>query len=145
MHLLPESINCLFSQVLELVADMPDPTQLVKSTVEDQGTRAFPDCNTPEEDLSALRVNTSENELLSDIFGLDLRREGGQYKLTPHDPKASLTELLTSPIPAPGASTATFAGLQNKNQVSLILIFFELPSGHQKQDQFTVLMVQLLV
>lgn len=145
MHLLPESINCLFSQVLELVADMPDPTQLVKSTVEDQDTRAFPDCNTLEEDLSALRVNTSENELLSDIFGLDLRREGGQYKLTPHDPKASLTELLTSPIPAPGASTATFAGLQNKNQVSWILIFFELPSDHQKQDQFTVLMVQLLV
>lgn len=141
MRLLPESINCLFSQVLELVANMPDPTQLVKSAVEDQNTRAFPDCNTLGEDLPSLRVNTSENELLSDIFGLDLRREGGQYKLTPHDPKASLTELLTSPIPAPGASTATSAGLQHKNQVSLILIFFELKSGHQKQDQFTVLMV----
>lgn len=98
---------------------MPDPTQLVKSTVEDQDKRNFPDCNTLEEDLPALRVNTSENELLSDIFGLDLRREGGQYKLTPHDPKASLTELLASPIPAPGASTVTSAG-QHKNQVSLI-------------------------
>lgn len=95
---------------------MPDPAQ-------DQGRRACSDSNTLEGDLPALRVNTSETELLSDIFGLDLRREGGQYKLTPHDPNASLTELLTSPILVPDASAATSAELQHNTQVSSSLLF----------------------
>lgn len=99
---------------------MPDPTQLVKGAAEGQDKRACSDCNTLEGDLPALRANNSETELLSDIFGLDLRREGGQYKLTPHDPNASLTELLTSPIPVPDSSTAPSAELHN-DQVSLSL------------------------
>ncbi|XP_056888735.1 ryanodine receptor 2 isoform X2 [Takifugu flavidus] len=103
-------------KVSELVATMPDPTQLVKGAVEDQDKIACSDCNTLEDDVPALRVHTSETELLSDIFGLDLRREGGQYKLTPHDPKASLTELLTSPITVPDASTVTSAELQHNKQ-----------------------------
>lgn len=101
---------------------MPDPTKLVKGAVEDQDKRACSECNTLEDDLPNLRVHTSETELLSDIFGLDLRREGGQYKLTPHDPKASLTELLTSPI-VPDASTVTSAELQHNKQVSSLMIF----------------------
>lgn len=120
---LSESVNCLLLQVSELVATMPDPTQLVKGAVEDQDKRACSDCNTLEDDLPALRVHNSETELLSDIFGLDLRREGGQYKLTPHDPKASLTELLTSPITVPDASPVTSAELQHNEQVSSSMIF----------------------
>lgn len=100
----------------ELAASVPDPTQ-------DQDVRACSDSKTLEGDLPALRVNTSETELLSDIFGLDLKREGGQYKLTPHDPNASLTELLTSPILVPDASAATSAELQHSTQVSSSLLF----------------------
>uniref|UniRef100_H3CFS9 Ryanodine receptor 2b (cardiac) n=1 Tax=Tetraodon nigroviridis TaxID=99883 RepID=H3CFS9_TETNG len=96
-------------KVSELAASAPDPSQ-------DQDQRACSDSNTLEGDLPALRVNTSETELLSDIFGLDLRREGGQYKLTPHDPRASLTELLTSPVLVPDASAATSAELQQNTQ-----------------------------
>lgn len=107
----------VYYQVSELTANVPDPTQ-------DQDKRACSDPNTFEGDLPALRVNTSETELLSDIFGLDLRREGGQYKLTPHDPNANLTELLTSPILVPDASAATFAELQHNIQVSSFLPFF---------------------
>lgn len=122
IRFLLESVNCLLIQVSELVATIPNPTQLVKGAVEDQDKRACSDCNTLEDDLPALRVH-SETELLSDIFGLDLRREGGQYKVTPHDPKASLTELLTSPIMVPDASTVTSAELQHNKQVRSSIIF----------------------
>ncbi|KAF3854125.1 hypothetical protein F7725_014813 [Dissostichus mawsoni] len=90
-------------KVSELLADMPDPTQdEVRGEGEDREKRA-----SPKEDLADLAVNTSETELLSDIFGLDLRREGGQYKITPHNPNASLTELLNSPVPPPAPPTPT--------------------------------------
>lgn len=98
---------------------MPDPTA-------EHPKGVCPDSSALEGDLPALRINTSETELLSDIFGLDLRREGGQYKLTPHDPNASLTELLTSPILVPDASSATSAELQHNTQVSLSRICFRL-------------------
>lgn len=101
----------VYYQVSELAANVPDPTQ-------DPDKRACSDSDTLEGDLPTLKVNTSETELLSDIFGLDLRREGGQYKLTPHDPHASLTELLTSPILVPDASAATATELQHNTQVS---------------------------
>uniref|UniRef100_A0A671VHS3 Uncharacterized protein n=1 Tax=Sparus aurata TaxID=8175 RepID=A0A671VHS3_SPAAU len=91
--------------VSELLANMPDPTQdEVRGEGEDREKRAS-DRSSPKEDLADLAVNTSETELLSDIFGLDLRREGGQYKITPHNPNASLTELLNSPVPSPTPPT----------------------------------------
>lgn len=89
-------------QVSELLANMPDPTQdEVRGEGEDRDKRPC-----PKEELADLSVNISETELLSDIFGLDLRREGGQYKIMPHNPNASLTELLNSPIPAPDPPSA---------------------------------------
>nr|XP_033467469.1 ryanodine receptor 2-like isoform X2 [Epinephelus lanceolatus] len=92
-------------KVSELLANMPDPTQdEVRGEGEDRERRTS-DRSSPKEDLADLAVNTSETELLSDIFGLDLRREGGQYKITPHNPNASLTELLNSPVPSPTPPT----------------------------------------
>ncbi|KAG7226578.1 hypothetical protein INR49_003735 [Caranx melampygus] len=92
-------------KVSELLANMPDPTQdEVRGEGEDREKRSS-DRSSPKEDLADLAVNTSETELLSDIFGLDLRREGGQYKITPHNPNASLTELLNSPVPSPSPPT----------------------------------------
>uniref|UniRef100_A0A8C3ASD1 Ryanodine receptor 2 n=1 Tax=Cyclopterus lumpus TaxID=8103 RepID=A0A8C3ASD1_CYCLU len=78
------------------------------------------DRSSAKEELADLAVNTSETELLSDIFGLDLRREGGQYKITPHNPNASLTELLNSPVPSPTPptpSTAPPPELRRRHQV----------------------------
>uniref|UniRef100_A0A3P9BDB2 Ryanodine receptor 2 n=1 Tax=Maylandia zebra TaxID=106582 RepID=A0A3P9BDB2_9CICH len=84
-------------KVSELLANMPDPTQdEVRGEGENREKRS--DHSSTGEDLADLTVNTSETELLSDIFGLDLRREGGQYKITPHNPNASFTELLNSPM-----------------------------------------------
>lgn len=94
---------------------MPDPTQdEVRGEGEDRDKRPC-----PMEELADLSVNTSESELLSDIFGLDLRREGGQYKITPHNPNASLTELLNSPLPspAPPSPPAPAPNLRQRNQV----------------------------
>lgn len=94
---------------------MPDPTQdEVRGEGEDRDKRPC-----PKEELADLSVNTSETELLSDIFGLDLRREGGQYKITPHNPNASLTELLNSPIPAPAppSPAAPAPKLRQRNTV----------------------------
>uniref|UniRef100_A0A8C3ARP2 Ryanodine receptor 2 n=1 Tax=Cyclopterus lumpus TaxID=8103 RepID=A0A8C3ARP2_CYCLU len=92
-------------KVSELLANMPDPTQdEVRGEGEDREKRPS-DRSSAKEELADLAVNTSETELLSDIFGLDLRREGGQYKITPHNPNASLTELLNSPVPSPTPPT----------------------------------------
>ena len=90
---------------------MPDPTQdEVRGEGEDREKRPS-DRSSPKEDLADLAVNTSESELLSDIFGLDLRREGGQYKITPHNPNASLTELLNSPVPSANPPTPVYLWL----------------------------------
>lgn len=105
----------------ELLANMPDPTQdEVRGEGEDRDKRPCSDRSSPKEDLADLAVNTSETELLSDIFGLDLRREGGQYKITPHNPNASLTELLNSPLPSPTPPTAPAPELRRRHHVSLV-------------------------
>lgn len=105
-------------QVSELLASMPDPTQdEVRGEGEDRDKRP-----SAKEDLADLAVNASETELLSDIFGLDLRREGGQYKITPHNPNASLTQLLNSPVPSstpPTPPTATPPELRRRHPVSV--------------------------
>ena len=103
-------------QVSELLGSLPDLSQ-------EEGLRgegAEPEKKSsdralhPEDELADLAINTGETEVLSDIFGLDLRREGGQYKLTPHDPNASLTHLLISPPPAAIPSPE----LRQRHQVS---------------------------
>ncbi len=81
-------------KVSELLANMPDPT-------EDEVRGETEEKPSPEEDLADLAVPTDGTDLLSDIFGLDLKREGGQYKLMPHNPNASLTDLLNTPVPPP--------------------------------------------
>lgn len=104
---------------------MPDPTQdEVRGEGENREKRSS-DHSSTGEDLADLTVNTSETELLSDIFGLDLRREGGQYKITPHNPNASFTELLNSPVPLPTPSTAPQPEVRWRHQViSFFLTFF---------------------
>uniref|UniRef100_A0A668AWW8 Uncharacterized protein n=1 Tax=Myripristis murdjan TaxID=586833 RepID=A0A668AWW8_9TELE len=92
-------------KVSDILVNMPDPSQEeVQGEGEDVEKRSS-DRTSLEEDLADLAISTDETELLSDIFGLDLRREGGQYKITPHNPNASLTELLNSPVPSPTATT----------------------------------------
>ncbi|XP_037400044.1 ryanodine receptor 2 isoform X22 [Pygocentrus nattereri] len=88
-------------KVSELLANMPDPTQDEVRGESEEAERKPTDKASPEEDLADLAVATDDTDLLSDIFGLDLRREGGQYKLMPHNPNASLTELLNTPVPPP--------------------------------------------
>jgi len=101
----------------ELLANMPDPTQDdVRGEAEDRDKR-LSDCSSLKEDLADLAVNSSETELLSDIFGLDLRREGGQYKITPHNPNASLTELLNSPVLSPIPATTPQSEFRQRHQV----------------------------
>ncbi|MEQ2269792.1 hypothetical protein XENORESO_009824, partial [Xenotaenia resolanae] len=103
-------------KVSELLATMPDPTQdEVRGEGEDREKR-LSDRSSPKEDLADLAVNTSETELLSDIFGLDLRREGGQYKITPHNPNATLTELLNSPVPSSASPTAPQTELRQRHK-----------------------------
>lgn len=88
-------------KVSELLANMPDPTQDEVRGETEEGEKKPADKTSPEEDLADLTVATDDTDLLSDIFGLDLKREGGQYKLMPHNPNASLTDLLNTPVPPP--------------------------------------------
>ncbi|XP_023805329.1 ryanodine receptor 2 isoform X2 [Oryzias latipes] len=103
-------------KVSELLANMPDPTQdEVRGEGEDREKRPT-DRSTPSKDLADLALNTGESELLSDIFGLDLRKEGGQYRITPHNPDTSLTELLNSPAPPPSLPAAAEPELRQRHQ-----------------------------
>ncbi|XP_077359216.1 ryanodine receptor 2 [Festucalex cinctus] len=96
-------------KVSDLLANIPEPTpDGVRLEGEDK-ERKSSDRSAAKEDLAYLAVNVSESELLSDIFGLDLRREGGQYKISPHNPNASLTEMLNSPLPSPPPCAASAA------------------------------------
>ncbi|KAG9346042.1 hypothetical protein JZ751_007858 [Albula glossodonta] len=88
-------------KVADLLANMPDPTQDEVRGEGEEGDKRHSDKSSAEEDLADLAVAAEDTDLLSDIFGLDLRREGGQYKLMPHNPNASLTDLLTAPVPPP--------------------------------------------
>lgn len=88
-------------KVAELLANMPDPTQDEVRGDEEEGERKPLESALPSEDLTDLKELTEESDLLSDIFGLDLKREGGQYKLIPHNPNAGLSDLMTNPVPVP--------------------------------------------
>ncbi|XP_063077897.1 ryanodine receptor 2 [Engraulis encrasicolus] len=90
----------------ELLTSMPDPTQdEARVEADDGGEKRSFEKVTTKEDLADLTAATGETEVLSDIFGLDLRREGGQYKIMPHNPNASLSDVLSSPAaPAPSSS-----------------------------------------
>ncbi|NXI29750.1 RYR2 protein, partial [Sterrhoptilus dennistouni] len=88
-------------KVAELLANMPDPTQDEVRGEEEEGEIKPPEAALPAEDLTDLQTLTEESDLLSDIFGLDLKREGGQYKLIPHNPNAGLSDLLSTPSLAP--------------------------------------------
>uniref|UniRef100_A0A8D2QHR4 Ryanodine receptor 2 n=1 Tax=Zonotrichia albicollis TaxID=44394 RepID=A0A8D2QHR4_ZONAL len=79
-------------KVAELLANMPDPTQDEVRGEEEEGERKPTEAALPAEDLTDLQTLTEESDLLSDIFGLDLKREGGQYKLIPHNPNEKVKE-----------------------------------------------------
>ncbi|XP_019483773.1 PREDICTED: ryanodine receptor 2-like [Hipposideros armiger] len=88
-------------KVAELLANMPDPTQDEVRGDGEEGERKPLEAALPSEDLTDLKDLTEESDLLSDIFGLDLKREGGQYKLIPHNPNAGLSDLISNPVPSP--------------------------------------------
>ncbi|XP_077024551.1 ryanodine receptor 2 isoform X2 [Tamandua tetradactyla] len=88
-------------KVAELLANMPDPTQDEVRGDGEEGEGKPVESALPSEDLTDLKEFTEESDLLSDIFGLDLKREGGQYKLIPHNPNAGLSELMSNPVPLP--------------------------------------------
>ncbi|MFT7807285.1 ryanodine receptor 2 isoform X1 [Arapaima gigas] len=91
-------------KVADLLANMPDPTQDEVRGEGEEAEKRHMDRSSAQEDLADLTVAADDSDLLSDIFGLDLRREGGQYKLMPHNPNASLTDLLATPaapVPTP--------------------------------------------
>ena len=88
-------------KVAELLANMPDPTQDEVRGDGEEGERKTLEGALPSEDLTDLKELSEESDLLSDIFGLDLKREGGQYKLIPHNPNAGLSDLMSNPVPIP--------------------------------------------
>ncbi|KAG1945378.1 ryanodine receptor [Pimephales promelas] len=93
--------NAKTMKVSELLANMPDPTQDDVRGEMEEAEKKHVEKSSPEEDLSDLTAATADTDVLSDIFGLDLKREGGQYKLMPHNPNASITDLLNTPVPQP--------------------------------------------
>uniref|UniRef100_A0A8C8BMV1 Ryanodine receptor 2 n=1 Tax=Otus sunia TaxID=257818 RepID=A0A8C8BMV1_9STRI len=62
-------------KVAELLANMPDPTQDEVRGEGEEGERKPTEAALPTEDLTDLRTLSDESDLLSDIFGLDLKRE----------------------------------------------------------------------
>ncbi|KAM5301819.1 ryanodine receptor 2 isoform 4-T4 [Glossophaga mutica] len=88
-------------RVAELLANMPDPTQDEVRGDGEEAERRPLEAALPSEDLTDLKELAEESDLLSDIFGLDLKREGGQYKLIPHNPNAGLSDLMSNPVPIP--------------------------------------------
>ncbi|GCB66916.1 hypothetical protein scyTo_0005050, partial [Scyliorhinus torazame] len=91
-------------KVTELLANMPDPTHDEVRGEVGEGEGKVAQSTLPSEDLTDLTAITEESDFLSDIFGLDLRREGGQYKLIPHNPNAGMSDLISPPclaVPLP--------------------------------------------
>eukprot|EP00061_Rhincodon_typus_P005819 g25795.t1 len=91
-------------KVTELLANMPDPTHDEVRGELGEGEGKVTQSTLPSEDLTDLTAITEESDFLSDIFGLDLRREGGQYKLIPHNPNAGVRDLISPPyltVPLP--------------------------------------------
>lgn len=110
-------------QMSEMMDSLPDPSQ-EDEAVRPEGTELSKkkpsDCTScPEVELADLAVDAGETEVLSDIFGLDLRREGGQYKITPHDPNASLTQLLHSASSSPPPTPVPSPELRQRHQVRI--------------------------
>ncbi|KAJ1155514.1 hypothetical protein NDU88_008244 [Pleurodeles waltl] len=90
-------------KVAELLANMPDPTQDEVRGEDEEVEKKLIVTSLPPEDLTDLTALSDDGDLLSDIFGLDLKREGGQYKLIPHNPNAGLSDLMSTPslLPLP--------------------------------------------
>ncbi|KAJ6664647.1 hypothetical protein lerEdw1_006220 [Lerista edwardsae] len=105
-------------KVAELLANMPDPTQDEVRGEGEEVERKSTEAALPAEDLTDLKALSEDSDLLSDIFGLDLKREGGQYKLMPHNPNAGLSDLLSSPslLPLPEVQEKTQDQKVNKDQ-----------------------------
>ncbi|XP_061561261.1 ryanodine receptor 2 isoform X2 [Phycodurus eques] len=120
-------------KVSELLANMPEPTQDGVRLKGKDKERKSSNRSSMKEDLAYLAVNTSDTELLSDIFGLDLRREGGQYKISPHNPNASLTEILNSPLPPPPPCAASAAPPPELRQMDQS----KSPSLEEKKEETT--------
>uniref|UniRef100_A0A670IB03 Ryanodine receptor 2 n=1 Tax=Podarcis muralis TaxID=64176 RepID=A0A670IB03_PODMU len=97
-------------KVAELLANMPDPTQDEVRGEGEEAERKPTEAPLPAEDLTDLKALSEDSDLLSDIFGLDLKREGGQYKLIPHNPNAGLSDLLSSPSLPPLPDIYAFRG-----------------------------------
>ncbi|KAL1784292.1 ryanodine receptor 2 [Sigmodon hispidus] len=112
-------------KVAELLANMPDPTQDEVRGDEEEGDRKPLESALPSEDLADLKELTEESDLLSDIFGLDLKREGGQYKLIPHNPNAGLSDLMTNPIPESECSLISEENEPRKAKLDLVWIKIE--------------------
>ncbi|XP_013930319.1 PREDICTED: ryanodine receptor 2-like [Thamnophis sirtalis] len=104
-------------KVAELLANMPDPTQDEVRGDGEEVERKPAEAALPAEDLTDLKALSEDSDLLSDIFGLDLKREGGQYKLIPHNPNAGLSDLLSSP------SLPPLPDVQEKVQVQILFLF----------------------
>uniref|UniRef100_A0A670I8M0 Ryanodine receptor 2 n=1 Tax=Podarcis muralis TaxID=64176 RepID=A0A670I8M0_PODMU len=64
-------------KVAELLANMPDPTQDEVRGEGEEAERKPTEAPLPAEDLTDLKALSEDSDLLSDIFGLDLKREGG--------------------------------------------------------------------
>uniref|UniRef100_A0A8K9V6N9 Ryanodine receptor 2 n=1 Tax=Oncorhynchus mykiss TaxID=8022 RepID=A0A8K9V6N9_ONCMY len=138
-------------KVRTLLANMPDPTQ---DEVREEGEKVLLARPSAEEELADLALPVDGTEVLSDIFGLDLRRgEGGQYKITAHNPNASLTDLLNSPVPSsPHLATSPSPELRRRHQnyfarnfynmrmlalfvafaINFILLFYKEPQNPQQ-------------
>uniref|UniRef100_A0A8B9TFB2 Ryanodine receptor 2 n=1 Tax=Anas platyrhynchos TaxID=8839 RepID=A0A8B9TFB2_ANAPL len=75
-------------KVAELLANMPDPTQDEVRGEGEEGERKPTETALPAEDLTDLRTLSDESDLLSDIFGLDLKREeDGEKEEKPKEDK----------------------------------------------------------
>uniref|UniRef100_A0A4W3IRR6 Ryanodine receptor 2 n=1 Tax=Callorhinchus milii TaxID=7868 RepID=A0A4W3IRR6_CALMI len=105
-------------KVTELLANMPDPTHDDVDGEVGEGEGKVAPSALPSEDLTDLTAVTEETDVLSDIFGLDLRREGGQYKLIPHDPNAGMSDLIS-----PQATSEPLPELQTEPQVTYNSIY----------------------
>uniref|UniRef100_A0A670I9Y8 Ryanodine receptor 2 n=1 Tax=Podarcis muralis TaxID=64176 RepID=A0A670I9Y8_PODMU len=116
-------------KVAELLANMPDPTQDEVRGEGEEAERKPTEAPLPAEDLTDLKALSEDSDLLSDIFGLDLKREGGQYKLIPHNPNAGLSDLLSSP------SLPPLPDVQEKIQVHTIICMSILGEDGEKEEK----------
>uniref|UniRef100_A0A8C4L8H4 Ryanodine receptor 2 n=1 Tax=Equus asinus asinus TaxID=83772 RepID=A0A8C4L8H4_EQUAS len=137
-------------KVAELLANMPDPTQDEVRGEGEEGERKPVDTALASEDLTDLKELTEESDLLSDIFGLDLKREGGQYKLIPHNPNAGLSDLMSNPVPIPEVFLAPYPPPQDSASAGLvwgpgIFILTNTPGNYFARNFYNMRMLALFV